>query len=335
MNTKKIDIIIWILVSAVLSAVICAFRPSAFILIPATGTFFAVRSFKESGFRLLAIIVASFAVFATNTVLSSFSADAVFTAVSDFALTVLAGSVIGLSEKRKKDFPFVLAVGSLAYLSVFIFEFSKMRFFYKLDVADVLVNQPIKEIFTTYGDIISKSGIENADKIADAMAQIQWYFQQAMAAIIPSILIILCAVMALAVFLISRKWLCARGSINMSEYPRFCEIALPKSSSLVLAVLYGVSLFAGNSSFSAALTNILLVISASYVACGLSVIDFFLSKKRVSWILRLIIYAIGIPVFGIFGTIIPIANVFTLLMLLGVIDGLLDFRRLRFGGEKK
>lgn len=335
MNTKKFDIILWIIIASALAACVCVCRPLAFIAVPVSGVFFAVRSFKENFGRLVPLMLAPLAVFAVFALLSGFNAESAFAIASNFFMMVLPGCAIGLSERSKKDFHFLISAGSLSYLAAFVTEFSKMRFYDKLDITEVLVNKPVKELFSVYGSVIANSGIENADKIADAMNQLQWYFQQAMAAIIPSLLIIMCAAMAFTVYLISRKWLCARSKADLSGFPRFCEISLPRSASFVLAALYAVSMFSGSSSLASALANILLVISAAYVVCGLSVIDFFLSKKRVGWVLRLVIYAAGIPFLGIFSALIPIVNVFTLLMLLGVIDGLLDFRHLRFGGERK
>lgn len=335
MNTKKFDIILWIIIASAVSACVCVCRPIAFILVPVSGAFFAVRSFKEPLSRLLPLLIAPLAVFTAFAAFSGFSADAVFAIASNYFMTVLPGCVIGLMQKRKKDFPFLLVSGTLSYLAAFITEFAKMRFYYKLDITEVLINRPIKELFSVYSDILLKTGMESAAETAEAMKQFQWYFQQAMAAITPALLIIMCALMAYTLFLISRKYLYIRSKIQLDIYPHFYELTLPKSASIVLAILFAVSLFASASSLSAALTNILLVISASYMVCGLSVIDFFLSKKRVSWWLRLLIYAVAIPFSGMFSALIPITNVFTLLLVLGIIDGLADFRRLRFGGEKR
>ena len=119
------------------------------------------------------------------------------------------------------------------------------------------------------------------------------------------------------------------------EYPHSNQLKMPRFASTILIILYIMTFFMKTSSFSGAITNILIIFSALYMVCGLSLIDFYF-RKKIHWIARILIYVTGGILLTVIGIIIPLANIFTILFLAGLFDSSRDFRHLgvKLGGRK-
>ncbi|MBQ6998992.1 MAG: DUF2232 domain-containing protein [Clostridia bacterium] len=326
--------IINIIIAAVLSAG-AAFFPYASVLIMAVSTiFFMVCAYTHKISETLILLIASLLAIIAAKCSLSVNADNLFTSTSLFCLTSLSGAVIGLLTKFKSSFRMVIAGGTFANLASFLIDFAVLKFRHNLDLGEELINKPVADFFEVYSQILSSANISGAENIIEVMGDLQWYMQQMLATVVPSVLIILCAFFAYVTFVIGRKFIFKKHGVVMENYPHFWQLQLPRSASMALAVLFIVTFFMNSSPVAGAITNIIIILCALYMLCGLSVVDFFLRKKRFHWAIRIVIYVIAFTVLSVIGVLIPVANAPSLLLFTGVIDGLFDFRRLRSGGEK-
>lgn len=334
MKNNKLSFIINIVIAAVLSAGALLFPYASWIIMAVSAVFFMVNCSRYSVAKSLILIVVSLAAVFTAKCYAGVTVDNLATAASSFCLLALNGAVIGWLIRSKNNFRMVITGGTLINLASFVIEFALFKFHHGLDLMDELINKPIAEFFKIYSELIPQMGMDNAKNVMDVMDDLQWAMQQMLATITPSLLIIFCAAFAYGIFLVGRKILFRKHSVIM-EYPHFWQLQLPRSMSAIMAVLFLLTMFMGSSPLAGAITNIVIIFFALYFMCGLSVLDFFFKKKtNLHWALRIPIYAVGFTVLSIIGMILPFANITTLLLFLGVIDGMVDFRRLRLGGEK-
>lgn len=334
MKNSKLSFIINIVIAAVLSAGAVLFPYASWIIMAVTAVFFAINCYRYDAISSSVLTVVSLAAILSAKCYTGITIDNIATAASTFCLTALNGAVIGWLTKGKSDFRMVITGGTLVNLASFVIEFALFKFHHGLDLMDELINKPIAEFFTVYNEILTQTGVENAEAIIGVMDDLQWAMQQMLATVTPSILILFSAAFAYVVFLIGRKLIFRRYSIVM-EYPHFWQLQFPRYMSAILAVLFVITMFMSSSPLAGAITNIIIIFCGLYFVCGLSVVDFFFKrKKNMHWIARIIIYITGFIVLSIIGMILPFANITTLLLFLGVIDGMADFRKLRSGGER-
>lgn len=323
-----------IIIAAVLSAGAAVFSYAAVPIMVVSAIFFMVCAYTQKTAETPVLLIASLVSIISIKFSFGVNADNLFTSASLFCLTSLSGAVIGLTSKNKCNFRVLIAGGTFANLASFLIDFAVLKFYHRIDLAEELINKPVANLFEAYTQVLSASNINGTENIIEAMGDLQWYMQQMMATVAPSVLIILCAFFAYVTFLIGRKFIFKKYGTVMEIYPHFWQLQLPKSGFVVLVILFVVTFFMKSSALSGAITNIIIMLCALYFMCGLSVVDFFLKKRNIHWALRIVIYIIGFAVLGIIGIIIPIANISSIMLFAGVTDGMFDFRRLRSGGEK-
>lgn len=334
MKNSKLGLIINIIIAIALSVGAVMLPSASWIIMAVSGVFFMVRAYMDKASVLAAELAASLIAYLTIHCRNAIGIDTVCAGISDFFMIPLSGAIIGCLAKAKSSYRMVISGGALACLASFLIEFAKFRFYYKMDLAEVFINQPLSELFSVYSQALMNTGAENASAIAQMLIDNKWYVQQALATVIPSVLIIMCAFIAFFVFIIGRKFIARRYGIIMETYPHFWQLQMPRSASFALTLMYILSMFMSSSPMAGAVMNIVIILSALYVVCGLAVVDFFFRKTRIHWIFRLVIYGIAFIVLSVLGAILPFANVFSMLLFAGVFDGMFDFRHLRFGGTR-
>ncbi len=334
MKNPTLGFIINIIIAAALSAGAVVFPYASWIIMAVSAVFFMVCAYRYDVPKAIALLAASLLSIVAAKCLSGINIDNLCTSVSTFCLVSLSGSVIGMLCRGKKDFRMVITGGCLVNLSAFLIDFAMYKFYYRIDLGEEFINRPIAEFFTAYREILITADIEGAAGIIEILGDLQWYIQQMLATVAPSALIILCALFAYGVFLIGRKIIFRKYGTVMESYPHFWQLQLPRYASMALAALFILTLFMNSSPLAGAVTNIIIIFCTLYMVCGLSVVDFFFKKTILHWAVRIIIYAIAFTVLGIIGLILPVANISTVLLFVGVIDGMADFRRIRLGGEK-
>lgn len=334
MKKPTLGFIINIIMAAALSAGAVVFPYVSWIIMAVAAIFFMVCAYRYDLPKTIALLAASLASIAAAECSGGITIDNLCTSASTFCLVSLNGAVIGMLCRSKMNFRMVITGGCLVNLSAFLIDFAMYKFYYRIDLGEEFINRPIAEFFTYYREILITADIEGTAGIIEVLGDLQWYIQQMLATIVPSALIILCALLAYGIFLTGRKIIFRKYGTVMESYPHFWQLQLPRYASMVLAALFVITLFMSSSPLAGAVTNIIIIFCALYMVCGLSVVDFFFKRTNLHWAVRIIIYAIAFIVLGIIGLIIPVANISTVLLFAGVIDGMADFRRIRLGGEK-
>ncbi len=328
MKNRTSGFILNIIIAAILSAGAAVFPYASVLIMVASAIFFAVCAYTHKTTETVVVLISSLTAILVTKCFSSVNADNIFTSLSLFCLTSLSGTVTGMMMRGKNDFRMVIAGGTFASLASFLIDFAVLKFYHGINLGEELINKPIADFFEVYSGILASTNIGGAENFLEITGDMQWYVQQAMATVVPCILIIICALFTYVTFLAARKFIFKKHGVVMSEYPHFWELKMPRSASLILSILFLITFFMDASAISGALSNIVIIFCALYFMCGLSVVDFFLRKRRIHWVLRIIIYIIGFVLFSIISLILPILNITSILLFTGVTDGMFNFRRL-------
>ncbi len=113
-----------------------------------------------------------------------------------------------------------------------------------------------------------------------------------------------------------------RVGINIVDIPRFALFRLPNNITIGVIVMFIGALIAkmlGFAYFEAIVENVTVLIGFMFLIQGLSIIDFFLIKIKVKTIFRFIFISLTV-------LITPLVSVVSML---GLIDVMFDFRKLR------
>lgn len=334
MKTLNRRLIINIITSILIFAGFYAIPDFSVLFVLLSGVLFFVSAYegsvKESFVLISFSLILSVVIFSLN----GFNGKSLYNGFFTFLLLVLPGTAMGFAVKNKKDFMAVLVSGTISLLLPILIALIRFKFVLKIDFAEDFINKPIAEFITYYKDMISATGIDGIENLLNVMADIQWFIQQTITMIMPSAFILICSFSIYLMFLFGRK-IVSKNHGDIMAYPHSNQLKMPRFASTILIILYVMTFFMKTSAFSGAIANILIIFSALYMVCGLSLLDFYL-RKRIHWIARILIYATGGILLTVIGVIIPLANVFTILFLAGLFDSSRDFRRLglSLGGKK-
>ena len=333
MKTTNRRLITNIITSILIFAGFYAIADFSVLFVLLSGVFFFVSAYegntKECFILAIFSLILSLIIFGLN----GFNGENLYNGFFSFLLLVLPGTAMGTASKNKKDFMAVLISGTVSSLIPILVALIRFKFILKIDFTEAFINEPVAEIIDSYRKLILATGIEGVENLLDAMADIQWAIQQTITMIMPSAFILICGFGVYLIFLFSRK-LISKNHGDVMPYPHSSQLKMPRSASFILIILYVITFFVKASFFSGAITNILIILSALYMICGLSLVDFYL-KRRIHWIARILIYVTGGIFLTVIGIVIPLANVFTLLFFAGLFDSSRNFRRIGIssGGE--
>lgn len=315
------------IINLIISAVLCAgevFSPYATLpIIIVSIVFFTVFAYRNELKRNIIILSVALITLLASYFSYGINIDTVCAALSDFCLIALSGSAIGIMMKHRCSYRTVISGGALAFLSPLLIEFAKLRFYYGYDLIQVFITEPLDAMLAMYSDIIATSGTAELEPLITELTNSKWALVQVIASITPAMLILVCSLCSFITFLVFRKIIFCKYGEVMTEYPHFWELQLPRSASWILSLLYISTFFVIAPTITNIVLNVIIILCALYFICGISTIDFFLNKKRIHWILRIIIYAIALVLLLIFGA------AYFGVILIGVLDGAFDFRHIR------
>ncbi|MEG1442272.1 MAG: DUF2232 domain-containing protein, partial [Oscillospiraceae bacterium] len=144
----------------------------------------------------------------------------------------------------------------------------------------------------------------------------------------PSILICTAAVMSYFVTMFC-MFVMRRCNIKAIKPLEFSMIKVPKNVCYVAVVLFLITMFSHDSSrLTAALNNMVTILYFCVCVDGLSFVDFKLKQQIPKQYLRTIIYIAAFLVGYMF-----IGVVINILIILGMLDMTLDFRRIKGAGD--
>lgn len=333
MLKENIFFIINIIMCALLSFAGAAYSSAFFPVALCMGAYLMYHSYAKATVKTVVLCAVSFAAVVGAVSGAGMSGISVCYSLCIFLIFCGGGCAMGFTVKKKGNLPSVLGFGTLAYVGAVLVWIGSTTTFGKVDFIAEYINEPITSLFENYKYILTTQGIKEAEQLVNVFGDLEWYFKQVVAMILPSCFIIICGMGTYIVFGLGRGLIEKSGGAPLEGYPKFSHICLPRSMSTVFTALWVISLFIEESMLSGAITNIIIVMSAIYMLYGLAVVEFLLRKRRINGIVRFIIYIAGFSLFGIIGLIFPALHLPTLLLILGVTDFIFDYRRLR--GERK
>lgn len=136
----------------------------------------------------------------------------------------------------------------------------------------------------------------------------------------PSIIIICALLLSYLLYMLVktvRRWV-KKSSENI---PPFNMLGMQRSSAIALLVTFIGSFIITDTNAQAALLNIVALIAAVAIACGLAVIDYFFKRRLPYGFVRFLIYVAVFIVFAILPNVL-----YYMLMTLGVADAFWKFR---------
>lgn len=288
------------------------------LLIVAAGLPFAVLVVH----RGLGVSVTAFA--ASALVYFILSGDIVGAAVAA-AVYLLPGLVVGYAVRSRTGFYTLLAATCGVVLFGLMLELMLLNMAADGHGIAQIIEESMQIFRQTAGDILERTqtltGVQrDLMPIVNAMADraqemIKWYFPS----LVLSVAILLSyAIVAFALFTFRRL------RVRAVAYVPFWYLKVPKSMCYVTAILFLVVTFSNDTTrATASLSNLVVILYLLIAADGLAVIDFQLRRWVPNGYLRACIY-IGVLVVG-YMLLSIIAN---LLIILGMIDGVLNFRRI-------
>lgn len=158
----------------------------------------------------------------------------------------------------------------------------------------------------------------------DEISNIKEFFESSykyILLILPTLLILIAIFISYVNYYLASVTLRKIG-IGIVNIPRFSRFRLPNNISLGVIVTF-ISLFIlrylNFPSYDAVLVNLVVLFSMMFLIQGLSVIDFFLLRFKMFFLFRLILVT----------TIVFITPLVSIISILGLIDTLFDFRKIR------
>lgn len=183
----------------------------------------------------------------------------------------------------------------------------------QIDEAFVMLNKAINSLSPQQmKQMFGFASVENMDAIKSVYT-----------IMFPSILILNTLLLSYAIYMLV-KHILALFKKDVSMYPKFSELKLRRSATIMLGVSYILPLFLSNATYSAAISNITLIISGVAFACGFSFVDFKMRRKLRSAWFRLLVY---IALFFLMAAGMTLV-MFTLVFI-AIADSFFDFRSLQ------
>ena len=232
---------------------------------------------------------------------------------------ILPGVFLGKGYLKKLSLPYLAVMPSVSFISLWAYLF----YTYKAttggnmfaDISETVVNMTIKEI-----ENLVKTGTyplpeETLPELTRGVSSVMELVNN----LIPAFLIIFSGMFSLILILVSKKFVGYLGR-KVTTFSRFRVPGTLVLVSIICMAGYSLS----ESSYKYIFLNVLLILTSYCFLCGVSILDFALKKKVSSPLLRVIILFLILTV----GNIILSGTVSMILLIMGIMDSMFNYRRL-------
>lgn len=245
-------------------------------------------------------------------------------------VTLLPGLVVGYTIWKNFRFTHILLAAAVSALFGMMLQLMLIN-------ALTADGHGLEEILNSSLEMIKgilQSASENvkslyADNQTDFSTMINTVIEAARATVtmyFPSFILIGSAIVGYGVTIVA-VFVLKRLRVRSVPYIPFYRIKAPKSMCYTAVGIFLLTMFTSNESvFTAALNNVVFILYAYIAVCGLSLLDYKFREKLSSGYKRAMVYV----AVGIVGYIL-ISFVVDILIIVGMIDGVLDFRRIKAG----
>ena len=222
------------------------------------------------------------------------------------------------SIKRRRRPLEILLTGSLLFFISVIFIFGAIGNFSGISMIKQL-EETFKETLFLQLEMLESTGLSNLE-IARWKEMLEDAYKY-MLLILPSIIMIIAFGVSYLNYLITGVILRLMG-IGILPMPRLHKFSVPNNFALGMMVMF-VGIYIGKQFdgryFDTILLNLIVLIGLAFILQGIAVIDYFLLKIKFNKIIRGVLIVVTIIM----------APVLTFVSLLGGIDMILDFRKIR------
>ncbi len=268
-----------------------------------------------SGNISVAIITSALALGGCGIIAGNTSAVILF-----FLNGVLPGILLGIAYCKKLSLQYLSALPACCFVSGWAYTF----FSYKaqngtnmFEDALSLISQGLDASISQVAELYKEQfDVKTLELVSETMASAFETFKL----FVPAVIIIYSCIMALLLV-----WLTGKGALRFGlGFGRsFSKIYAPGVVSLLVMICFAGAFLSKES--SGFFSNLLAILLAYYILCGISLLDFYFRKILSFSSLRAVIY---IFVF-ITGSIILPQFLWSALMFTGMLDIMFDFRKLR------
>ena len=257
---------------------------------------------------LIMVIVSTIVGFTTDTI----SGLLLFLTFAPITIVLIYGI------KNRKSSIEILAASSLVFFLTILLIAGYMSGVSGINIANKLENN-FKSILTIQVDFFKEMGLTNFEllKVKDLLEGMY----KSMLLTVPSIVIIASLIISYVNYYVSVIVLRKIG-IGVINIPRFSKFRLPNNIVPGILVMFLGAYLTKNIegfSYETILANLILLIGFMLYVQGLSVIDFLMNKRRIVFPLRIVFLLI----------IVFFTPLVSIILLLGLLDILIDFRKIR------
>ena len=238
----------------------------------------------------------------------------------------IVGIAIGYCLRNRLSLKLSIIVGGVSYIVAFILIHLIFISFYKINIIqDLFISKTLIFLENNKSSIGEIFKLNGASKDA-AYLQIREYFDMVFL-LIPCFITAISLVGGYIVLIISLA-IIKQMKIGTFDIEPFSQFKLPLGFGIAYIIaqfaLWGKDLKYGyNDKWTMIFSNMFWLLTFSFMVQGIALIDFWLKKIGLTGILRVMAYAAGSVV------IIPFILFFpTILVIIGILDYVIDFRKL-------
>lgn len=206
---------------------------------------------------------------------------------------------------------------------------AKVKYIDKSDLINEisLMFDELSEMYTTL--IPMSSDMVNIKDVAEIVELIK----NTTIMFIPAFIIVSCIVLSYIQIALSRGIIKTYLKEEHNEIEYFYQIRIGKLLSTITIILLLISFGSDSVYFASAIYNFAFVAGFIYIINGLSVLYFYLIKtvRNIPVSILLIIIILVVSIF--ISALMPMANIFTILFILGFLDSSANFRKLKKVGD--
>ena len=331
---KKIGIkVIYFIILSIIILIVGLYIPNLIVLsLMLSPLPMAFLSFRVSNVTLLSSIFITFLIAGLS------AKQIVLTTVTTSSLLlisfILVALVLSIAFKYKWNFKSIVLASSTGYLTSFIASVIIGGRVEGVNKIETFISGFFNMMEISFDEailIFNESGlkINNFVVVKENLDVLEY----AITLFIPGILIVFSALLGYTVVMISRYIFRKRG-YEYGYIPSFQQLRLSKRTVIIYMLFFILVLIIGDSFFTAALINILFIITVAVMFCGFSVVDFLTKRTGIPWVFRGIIYFLLLVASAMFSILAPFFHPVNILMLVGLIDTFFNIRKVKNTGDE-
>lgn len=227
---------------------------------------------------------------------------------------------VWLVYRKKIKFFNGVFLGTFLFLMSFVCSMYSVHIEYGYTPYDIFATNTQRMIYAYSTTPGITSGQLQALK--SAVAQLQNFYTT----LLPALIVLANLLLVYMIFMIS-KGVFAIFKKDVSGFTKFCNLKMPGMAILLALLSYILSDIVNDTRLGYAFMNFAVIIFNVCTVCGMSAIDYAVRKKIRLSVVRFIIY---VAVFIGFGNFLS-----TILPFIGIVDGILNFRRIGVESSNK